>query len=294
MTVVVPIGLVLVARAGVDPVWQSLVVVPLFNYRNANRMRWGGWLINQPPAMIFPSLLTYAPAVLVPTVGILLARWHRRGDVEALRLAVVMTLLTAFSILSIAYYPDLIHIALIIPILLVVLAGGLEWTLSALPGRLDRLVGWAVSAALVIACAWQLERNLPRPAPGFIATYDTAFGPIDMNVRTARTYAQLAALLRDVPSRTFFRYPHSQFAYLILDAHNPTRFEFVQARYHSAEHMQEVVAALRRADLPYIMVDQELLMPDDPVYRFIRENYEPLTDADVLTGVVWRRTAPGG
>ncbi|MGH3640954.1 MAG: hypothetical protein ACRDUX_18195 [Mycobacterium sp.] len=294
LLVVVPVGLVLVTRAGIEPVWHAVVVFPLFNYRAANRIRWGGWLFGTPPATIFPRLLTYAPAVLVPSVGFLVARWRRAGDVGSLRLAIVLTSFAVFSILSIAYYPDLIHIALIVPVFLVVLAGGLEWTLSALPERLDRLVGWTASVAIAVACAWQLDRNLPRPATWFVSTYDSAFGPIQMNGRTAQLYGQLDALLQHVPSRTFFRYPFSQETYLILGAHNPTRFEFILSRYHSREHKEEVIAALRAADVPYVMVDQALLTADDPIYRFIQEHYEPLTDADALTGVVWRRKAPGG
>jgi hypothetical protein len=206
---------------------------------------------------------------------------------------VTLTLFAVFSILSIAYNSDLIHIALIVPVFLVVLSGGLEWVLALLPDRLDRLAGWAGAVAVVVACAWQLNRNLPAPLAGHTVTYDSAFGPLPMNRGTARMFGQLDALLQGVPSRTLYRYPFSQSTYLILDAHNPTRFEFILSGYHTREQQEEVIATLRAADVPYVMVDAGMLRPDDPVYRFIQEHYEPMAAGHPLAGVVLRRKADG-
>lgn len=289
LVVVVPLGLMIVARAGVDPVWQALVVFPLSNYAGANRLPWGGWLFSAPPETIFARLLTYSPAVFILTLGASLLRSVRTKDVEPVRLSVVLTLFALVSIASIAYNPDLIHVALIVPVFLVALAAGVEWVLGVLPGRLDTLVGWAGAVAVVVACSWQLERNLPGPLPRSSVTYDSSFGPLPMDPQSVRFFRELDQLLQRVPGRTLYRYPFSWYTYLIADARNPTRFEFILAGYHSREQMEEVITTLRTADIPYVMVDAANLAPDDPIYRFIQERYEPLTNAAALDEVVWGR-----
>ena len=171
-------------------------------------------------------------------------------------------------------------------------AAASDWSLSALPKWLDRRLGWLAASALLLASGWELRRNLPPPLPPLLAPYQSRFGLLPMGPHERRFYENLDGLLDDVPSRTLFRYPLSWYTYLLLGAHNPTRFEYVLPGYHGEDHIQEVLEVLRTHDVPYIVVDREALAPDDQIFEFIREHYEPMSDAESRDSVVWRRAGP--
>ena len=66
----------------------------------------------------------------------------------------------------------------------------------------------------------------------------TAFGRIDFAREfEVRLYEQVRDLMRTVPSRQLFCYPILSYLYLMADADNPTRFQYIlpatapQSRY---------------------------------------------------------------
>jgi hypothetical protein len=288
----VPVAVVTLWRAGIDPVWRALILFPLINYRDVNHVEWGGWLYPTVPPTIFARLLRYSPAVLLLVFVALLLRPRRiHGDAVRGR-ALTLVLFSLFSIASISYYPDLIHIALIMPIFLIDFAAASEWSLSALPKGLDRRLGWLAASALLLVSGWELRRNLPPPLPPLLAPYQSRFGMLPMGPHERRFYENLDGLLDDVPSRTLFRYPLSRYTYLLLGAHNPTRFEYVLPGLHGEDHIQEVLEVLRTHDVPYVVVDRAALAPADQIFEFIRKHYEPMSDAESRDSVVWRRAGP--
>lgn len=292
--IVVPLCIVMIASAGFAPVWQALVVHPLVNYRSTMHATWGqsGGILRTVESFSFPTLLKYMPVVLVPDLlrlAFLLAR--RRGGDDMRRL-VFLLIFAATSILSIAYFPDYIHIAFIAPIFLVAGAENLEWAFGAAADRSPalRVAGWCAGAVVLIACAVQLQRNLERSRALYPVGRDTAFGHVDFaNPAEARLYDKMRELLADSPSRELFCYPIVSYLYLMLDADNPTRYQFLMRGYTTPAQMQEVVAALEERKLPYIVVFSSVLRPDDPVMLYLQRDYEPLSEADDIGQAIYRR-----
>ena len=218
-----------------------------------------------------------------------LLRALRERDRAALRIGALLTLFSVFSIASIYYFPDFIHLAFIAPVFLVVLAASIAWTLRLLPPRYDVAANWLAALILMAACGWRLHQNLPGPRPAYVVTYESAFGPIEMHRSEALFYQEIDRLLRDAPSRTLYRHPHSWGTYLILGARNPTRFEFLLSHYHGKDQLAEAIATLRAADVPYVIVDTKWIAPGDPIYREIQERYEPMVGGGLPKGAIWRR-----
>ena len=89
----------------------------------------------------------------------------------------------------------------------------------------------------------------------------------------------MRVLMSELPSRQLFCYPIVSYLYLMLDADNPTRYQFLLRGYTSPEQMEEVVRVLQQRRLPYIVVLPGFLAPDDPIMAYLRRDYEPMTEA---------------
>ena len=285
LLVVVPLVGWLVLRAGIEPTWQAVVSFPLVNYRAAVRTTWGS---GGAFSGTLPWLLALLPAVLAVTVPRVLALALRRADPERARALTVLTVFGLFSILSISYYPDFIHLAFIAPVFLVAVAEVSEWGLCRMPARVNRILGRGLALALAAAIAWRLERNLtvqPKSQP--LLSYASAFGRVELNQSEINWLSNLDALLRDVPSRTLYVHPNAGFTYLLLGARNPTRFEFVVRNYTPVEALQEVVGNLAVERPRYVVTHEALIWKGDPIAEFIRAHYRPL-DPSQRHLIVWR------
>jgi hypothetical protein len=292
--VLVPLFLGLIAAAGVEPVWQALVIHPLFNYRTTMRTRWGqsGGIMADAASYTFPVLLKYLPLVLVPHLlrfGVRVARGERTPEVRRLALLIVFS---AAALLSIAYYPDYIHIAFIAPVFFVAAAELAERYVGPLAERSPALrnAGWVAGAALLAASTVRLADNYQRTRASYPLERDTAFGrvsfarPIEVEL-----YDLMRERMDGVPSRELFCYPIFSYLYLMLDAENPTRYQFLLRGYTSPEQMREVVEVLEQRKLPYIVVLPGFLAPDDPVMAYLRREYEPLSDAGPAGQAIYKR-----
>jgi hypothetical protein len=115
--VVVPMGIVLVASAGFEPVWQALIVHPLFQYRGTMRSAWGqsNGLVAEAASYTFPRLLKYLPAILIVDVVRFAVLEGRRAHLVEARRLLFLIVSCATAVLSITYFPDYIHIAFIAP-----------------------------------------------------------------------------------------------------------------------------------------------------------------------------------
>lgn len=294
LSVVGPVLLTMMALAGFAPVWRALVVHPIINYGGQTHCPWGyvSILTLEYARFTSPTLLAWLPVGLVPTVARLGLGIARRHSYAALRPLALLTVWCAFSILSIAYFPDFIHIAFIAPFFLIVVAENGEWLLRALPVPRGAQRGLEIVAvaAIVVVCAQQLRRNAAILQQSFPVARQTAFGRVAMQTeRDAALYEQITTLLDRAPTRDLYSYPIVAHWYLLANATNPTRYGFFLASYNAPDQVREVLDVLAAARLPYIVSLPPASIKDDPVFAYIAREYEPLPE-DVPPGYrVYRR-----
>lgn len=296
LIVAAPLSLAIIAAAGLEPVWADLVVFPLSTYRPKFKSEWGHVvpLLAWQGSFTFPGFLKALPAVLPVALGRLVVLLvSRRDEVEARRL----TLLIAFciaSVLSIAYYPDFIHIAFIAPAFLVTIAHCVEWPVRLLPtgGPLRAAAALAAVAFLVLSGA-RLYRNFWRAWEAHPHSRTTAFGRIDFaNPVEIELYDTLRELMRTAPSRYLYCYPIVSHLYLMVDATNPTPYGFFFTAFNGIEQAADVIRNLSAKQPPYIVFLDPFVAADDPVALWIREHYSPLGDEGV-TAAIYRKKERG-
>ena len=90
----------LVATAGIQPVWNCLVVFPLVNYRGAHTARWGVDYTGAGRSALSRQL-RYLPLIMLAGVPIMVMLWWRGRSPERVRELTLLMLFCAFSILSI-------------------------------------------------------------------------------------------------------------------------------------------------------------------------------------------------
>jgi hypothetical protein len=296
LLIVVPTLAALVARGGWAPVWDALIVFPLVSYRTAHQATPWAFEYGASPRGVSPwgVFFRYLPWVIPIAAARLLWLVARGRDYRHARALLVLVVLGAFSIASITYYPDIIHIAFIAPVLLILAAAGIERGLRGLPTAVGVPLGAVVASILIVACAGWMYRHAAELHELYRVRYASAFGPIDLShQRQARIFDQLRRVLDATPGRTLFVFPMSYYMYLVVDGRNPTRHAFVVpgTPYTPLEYLQEIVAILDRDRVPYVTIDHGASPGEDPVSRFIRQNYEPLPKPQPLASVLWRRKA---
>jgi hypothetical protein len=292
----VPLFLGLLAAAGFAPVWQALVLHPLHNYRTVMHTRWGqsGGIMAEAASYTYPELLRFLPLVLVPDLlraGVLAVRGRPLTELRRLALLIVFAV---SAVLSIAYYPDYIHIAFIAPVFFVGAAELAERVVGGLAGRSRalRLAGYLAGAVLLAGGGLRLKHNLDRLWRSYPLSRNTAFGRVNFALPfEAELYDTMRVLVDGVPGRQLFCYPIVSYLYLMLDADNPTRYQFLLRGYTSPEQMDEVVRVLQERRLPYIVVLPGFLAPDDPIMAYLRRDYEPMTEAGEVGKAIYRRKA---
>jgi hypothetical protein len=294
--VVGPLLVVMIATAGIAPVWRALVIHPIVNYGGRANAPWGyvGLLTLEYARATFVPVLVWLPAVL----GLTLARWLAgiaRGQVTpALRRLGLLVVLGAFSILSIAYFPDFIHIAFIAPVILIAAAENGEWLLHMLarPIAIGRAVGIVIAAAITLVCAQKLRSNLSLLRQAYPLVHQTAFGRVAMQTpRDVELYDQIDTLLDGTPARALYSYPVVAHWYLLANATNPTRYGFFLASYNGPEQTREVLDVLAAKRLPYIVSLPPTVIKDDPILAYIAREYEPVSAQAPPGYQVYRRKA---
>ena len=295
--VVVPMAAGLIASAGFAPVWQALVIHPLFNYRRFTQATWGqqGALLSAQAAYTFPRLLKYLPLIVafdLLRLAILLVRRRQCGEARRLMLLVVFCVTSTLSIL---YFPDYIHIAFIAPPFFVAGAESVERGARAwlADSRAWRVAAPLLAAAVLALAGVRLQQNLVRSRAAFPVSRETAFGHVDWATPfEAHLHDTVRGLMETVPSRELFCYPILSSLYLTVGAHNPTRFQFLLPAYSGPAQMEEVIGVLERRKLPYIVALTGFVAADDPVVAYLRRDYEPMLEAGDVGSVIFRRKAP--
>lgn len=294
--VVGPLLLIMIATAGIAPVWRALVIHPIVNYGGRTNAPWGyvGLLTLEYARTTFVPVLVWLPAVL----GLTLVRWLAglvRGQATpALHRLGLLVVIGASSILSIAYFPDFIHIAFIAPVILIAAAENGEWLLRLLPHpiAIGRAAGVVIAAALTLVCGQKLRSNLGFLRQTYPLVHETAFGRVAMQTaREVELYDQIDTLLDGTPARELYSYPVVAHWYLLANATNPTRYGFFLASYNGPEQTQEVLDVLAAKRLPYIVSLPPAVIKDDPIMAYIAREYAPLSDKAPPGYQVFRRKA---
>lgn len=296
---VVPVLVVAVALAGFQPVWRALVIFPLFDYRGSTHCPWGDVNVMSAfqASFTFPNLLRHVTWVLpLASARLLWSVLWRSDAVQASRLALLL-MLCLFSVLSINYFPDFIHIAFIAPIFYATIAESAEWAVaggsraaartSPTAAAVWRGAGWLATAALLIAGAYRLHQTSDRLATTFPAIRSTAFGEIALDPTQAALYDKVNVLMQEVPSRELYSYPIISHLYLMTGSHNPTPYGFLLPGYSGPDLIQHTVDILAAKQLPYIVA--LYLGPNDPIAQYIGSHYEPLGPPPGVEQYIYRR-----
>ena len=279
--VVVPVTIILLVTTGPAPAIQALVMQPLTNYRTFNRTIWGS--VAFADIQVLPSayvrLFRDLPLITAIAVATLLVDRRRPG---APRIRNVLTLsgLSAMAMLSIANYPDFIHIAFIAPLFLILLAELIEWLLGRAPTLMSRLASPAVCLAVLFTVLIQLRANWAEAWQRFPVAVDTPFGRIDLGQVEAAAVMQLRERLGAGRVSEFFIYPGYPALYLITGVRNATPYQLILPGYSPAEQLDDAISILDRRRVPFVLLVSVLTRAGDPVVTSVTRAYDQVADFD--------------
>jgi hypothetical protein len=292
LAVMLPTAVALLAWAGVAPAWDALVRFPLYNYGAVTHCLWGdvNVMTLRHASYTFPRLLAALPGVLVVTAAraaVLIVTRRRAEEAHAL---VLLLCFCGASALSIAYFPDFIHIAFIAPAFLVAWGETAAWAARLVPaGRpgYRRAAATVGMLALLGVAGLRLHYTRARLHQAYPVPHQTRFGRIDFaNADDVRLYETVDRLMDTVPDRALFCYPGVAHLYLMAGAVNPTPYGFLVANFFGPERTQRALDVLRTRRLPYVVLWD---LPGDPIAAFIKEHYEPMDPGDPVGRVIHRR-----
>jgi hypothetical protein len=277
--IVVPLILTLLLTAGIEPTVRALIQHPLVNYRQNLTAEWGSWAPWFPDRYVFPLLIKWQPLVLLVALPRILWRWARSDDPVRLRHLLWLTLMPAFALLSVGYYPNYTHLDIVAPVMLPLVAETLDSMLRFGERRLGapQWVGTVVALALIARLGVQAEHSLEQHQKAFSLSYDTDFGRIATNnpdqIAVTNT---LKTLLPDVPSREIFVYPTYASLYLLTSSSNPTRFEIVLPGYTEADQIAEIAGVLESRKVRYVVRNMSMTVTpgSDDLLPYLHQHYQ--------------------
>lgn len=284
LAVLLPLFTVLIAGVGFASLFQQLVAFPLQNYRHAvPPVAWAGLspLSDQWAAGTVPALFAYLPLLVPAEIARATIKWARRVDRAGLESLVALASLCSAAALSIAYFPDFIHVAYVAPLFFVALAEMTEAALRSLEAAVGwrGVFGWTLTIAVITVLVVHLSRNLQRAREEYPWPAETAFGHVDFaSEGEAALVETVRNAMRDTPGKPFFAYPAYTSLYLTAGVDNPTPFPAMVPDYNSPQQFAEVIRILEATQPPYILFCPFITPPDDPVRLYIRAHY--VHDAD--------------
>ncbi len=295
--IIAPVLGVFAFLAGPTPLYDGLVRFPLESYRPNVRAGWGaaGPITRQLSGGLAPVLLRLSPLCLLPVAAELAGLLVRGRAPERVHQLGALLIVAAGAATSIAYFPDLIHIAFIAGVFWVAAARGLEWMLGALPGG---ALARGARALLVAGCAAALLVRMEAFATARVQDYpvrhDTAFGQIAFRSAIEPQLIDQVRALADAGEITeLFCYPHTASPYLTTGVPNATPYQFLLAGISPPAHIANAIAILERKQLPYVIASPFLARRHDPLIEYIRTHYEmlppPRGDAQIPPFALYRR-----
>jgi hypothetical protein len=269
-------GLVMVPhliQAGLGPMINQLVIHPLTGYRDTNQATWGlNYLLNLQP-FTWPALLKYLPIVVAVTAlraATAMARRYDRSTAESL------LVLAVFGASAIAYtmsFPDLVHLAMIMPVILIVAAELLTSTLRT-AGRWGKVGQTTLGVALIVACTAQLQHNYAGALAEYPIMHDTQFGRLPFATSSdIEIFEWVQGEVEKSSSRDLLCYPGWSALYLMSGARNPTRHDLIFPGYQSDEEIDDLIATLERMRVERVLLIQAFVKPDDPVGTYVTQHY---------------------
>ena len=267
-------------QAGVGPMISQLVVHPLTGYRDTNQVTWGtNYLFNLAP-FTWPDLLRYLPLVVAATAvraAVAMLRRHYRRRTESL---IVLTMFGGAALTYTMSFPDLIHLAMIMPALLIIAVELLTWILG-FTGRFINGLQTVLGIVLIIACLAQLQRNYTGGVDQYPIRHDTDFGTLPFaNAGELDAIAWVKDELEQEGSPELLIYPGWASMYLMSGARNPTRHDLIFPGYQSNQEITELIDTLENKRVRQVLLVKAFVKDDDPVNVYVRQHYrcseEPL------------------
>jgi hypothetical protein len=220
------------------------------NYRNYNVgfMRWAGFLFSSELKYTALWFFEVIPKLLaIEAIALFWALWRYGLASQAVRAALLLLALSAVG--SIYYFPDIVHVAFVVPFVLVVCAGmiyrartAFAWAGTPVARAVVRL-GWAAALVVVLAKGWINFGFAWEDNP---VLYSTAFGTLAGRAEQRDTIRDLRQQLHvdaaDPPR--LFAYPTDAWLYLALPADNPTPFSLLRPIYNTPEQFQTAIKKL--------------------------------------------------
>lgn len=277
LAVLGPVLAIAIAQAGIAPFYEALIVFPLFEYRRIHQYPWGIDLFPHP--MTMPAAVRTLPVVLLPVI-VRLAVAAVRRDRRRVRPLVVLTVIGITALGSIAYFPDVVHLAFIGGLFVIAWADCAEAAVAALERRWPRV--WPVAPALATAglvwCAVSLYGVAAATHAYATARIETAFGTIAAHPAHmhAAVYPQLRALVDRDPQRRLFVYPWMVSFYLLTDGRNPTPYQCMQPVYLPARYLHRTVEELETSGVPTVLVSDSAGRIDPILADYLERAYTPV------------------
>lgn len=294
LAVLGPVLAIAVAQAGLAPVYEALVRFPLVEYRRANRIAWG--------ADIFPDARKQAAVVrALPWVMALLAPRlalaGARRDWAAARGPFVLLATGGAAVASIAYFPDIIHLAFVAGIFAIGLTDCVEHGVRAAARWRPVLASAAplLAAAGLAWSAFELQRAAAWSQADATARLDTAFGtvaahPLHLH---ALAYPEVQAMVDRDPDRLLFAYPWMTSLYLMTGARNPTPYQCMQPNYLTPARVAAALAAVEAARVRTVVVSDWGLTPPPAVTQYLAAHYRVISGPLGLPpATIYERIAP--
>jgi hypothetical protein len=249
------------------------VIHPLTGYRDTNQVTWGtNYLLEHAP-FTWPELLKYLPIVVAVAALRAATTWLRRSDRRATETLLVLAVFGASAIAFSMSYPDATHLAMILPVMLIVAAELLTATLRT-AGRWEWGAQTAVGLALIVACTVQLQRNYAGALSQYPILHATEFGRLPFSKPSEVENVEWIKGKLAQSSNQLFCYTGWSAIYLMTGARNPTRHEMVFPGYQSDEEVQDVIATLERKRVGNILLIRPFIKPNDPVDAYVAQNYD--------------------
>ena len=263
---------------------HTWVTTNYYNY-NVGFMHWAGygsfWAGGVPYTYLW--LMEIVPKVFaVEAISLLWAVLRHGLRAELVRLSLLLLALSAAG--AIAYFPDIVHVAFVLPFALVVLAGMIHRILEAfLPSerpatRAVARLGFVVALAIVLVKGWVNFNMAWRDNP---VLYENAFGRLasrEMQRDTIRDLRELLHVDAAKPPR-LFAYPTDAWIYLALPADNPTAFALLRPVYNTPEQIQQAIDELDRDPNAVVLLNILLTKPDDPFVQYLNAHWHDVAGA---------------
>lgn len=270
---VVTAGLLpLAVAAGPTALYDALLRFPLQNYRQYHQsVPWGGLAIG--PFATVGFVVRWVPLVIPLALTRGVVGLVRRRDDRTWRPLLVTALFAASTTAAMRYYPDYIHLAVAAPLTLALVAEGLEQLLRR---TTRRLVAAAWITPVAVGIAWILADNLSARWLARNVRRETAFGTVDFGSPSEAAAMEIIARGLDAAERReTFAYPYGASLYLVANARNPTRFQFLNPLYSDPAQLNEALRTLEERRVPYVLVSTySITWKLDPVVRYLLQAYD--------------------